>query len=93
MASLSKRATISQLGEPVWQVADDFGVWKEDSMVHLGGYNAYATTDPGFLRRLASVCLEAADRLEESQCCCGHLGPDPFGNYERIEDSECPVHR
>lgn len=31
-------------------------------------------------------------RLEEDACTCHHEGPDEFGNYDLIEDDDCPLH-
>lgn len=28
----------------------------------------------------------------EQRCTCGSEGPDEFGNYDQLEDPDCPIH-
>ena len=49
---------------------------------------------------MRAAFLNAADSLdriiskhtEPGACSCGSEGPDAFGNYDQIEDPNCPVH-
>jgi hypothetical protein len=45
-----------------------------------------APFDPAYLDSIAPD-----EEPEAERCTCTVLGPDSFGNYDKVDDPECPV--